>query len=660
MFISYVNTDREHAQRFARALERQGWTVWWDRTIVPGSDWQSVIEKALASASCAVVLWSQRSVASDWVRAEADDARQRGILVPVRLDDARIPLAFRHIQAANLEGWNGKAAHEGFAALVQGIRAVLARSTATERNEPPSETSMAPRAAIAARQRWRFRTPPVSAKLGVVARTIGARLSQFVSAGRRRSLALLQIVNLRRAAVCCGGVALVAFVLLRGAAVGKLWASVVHSRPLGFKLLAQIQPGGAMEGMAFSPDGRFLAVASTSQTCIWSVKEGTSRRCFVTSVSTPEWLTAQLIRSGSDIFDISKTDKAPVIRNVEAAQLSPDGTLLAFGVVNSGPQVLRFPTLEDPSTTTTVDHTRTLSIFDVAKDSVSCTVQAGSSTTRLWSSLEIAWSPRGDTVETVTEIKGEDDRAPTGDSDPLGFLRKPGYLRIPRLLANYWDTSCSKRNSQTFSQPLLLCDRTDWKTLQRVSVGCGRKVSPDGQYYGDFRDVILKSSNDEIAAHFEGTFLSWGPEPNEFSVRAGDNVIQVFSVTGKTPQHKLVLPFGIESTAASADGKHFAIRLYNGTSTTYFWDAESNKVLAKVPGLTGSQIFAAGGSLLSVYDSGIDEVRVLDGRFGRELAKIRTWPTVSADGLYVAGVAKQGGNDQGDRVSIWGVVRRLW
>ena len=84
VFISYTTADREHARRLATALERRGWTVWWDRTILPGSDWHAAIETALSNSRCAVVLWSQHSVESNWVRTEAEEARERhsGACVP--------------------------------------------------------------------------------------------------------------------------------------------------------------------------------------------------------------------------------------------------------------------------------------------------------------------------------------------------------------------------------------------------------------------------------------------------------------------------------------------------------------------------------------------------------------------------------------------------
>lgn len=78
------------------------------------------------------MLWSRHSVVSHWVRTEAAEARAKGMLVPACLDDATIPLACRHIQAASLAGWTGKHSHTGFNAPREGISAVLARRAETE------------------------------------------------------------------------------------------------------------------------------------------------------------------------------------------------------------------------------------------------------------------------------------------------------------------------------------------------------------------------------------------------------------------------------------------------------------------------------------------------------------------------------------------------
>jgi hypothetical protein len=104
IFISYASTDRENAKRIAAMLRSHGWSVWWDRTIPPGRQFDEVIEEALDTARCAVVLWSPSSVESSWVKTEAAEAMRRRVLVPVLIEPTKIPLEFRRVQAANLSG----------------------------------------------------------------------------------------------------------------------------------------------------------------------------------------------------------------------------------------------------------------------------------------------------------------------------------------------------------------------------------------------------------------------------------------------------------------------------------------------------------------------------------------------------------------------------
>ena len=69
IFVSYSKADRGKAEEIAAALEQQGYSVWWDRRILPGETFDTVIEAELDAASCVIVLWSRTSVVSEWVRA---------------------------------------------------------------------------------------------------------------------------------------------------------------------------------------------------------------------------------------------------------------------------------------------------------------------------------------------------------------------------------------------------------------------------------------------------------------------------------------------------------------------------------------------------------------------------------------------------------------
>ena len=103
VFVSYSSEDRERLEPIVEAIERAGFSVWWDRRIGLGSTFDREIERELAAAACVIVLWSARSVESDWVRNEAQEGLDRGVLVPLSIDDVKPPLGFRRAQTARLD-----------------------------------------------------------------------------------------------------------------------------------------------------------------------------------------------------------------------------------------------------------------------------------------------------------------------------------------------------------------------------------------------------------------------------------------------------------------------------------------------------------------------------------------------------------------------------
>ncbi len=105
IFLSYASDDRTRVVPLVEAIEARGWSVWWDREIHAGPRFDQVIEEEIAEATCVVVIWSEASVKSDWVRDEANEGRERQILVPLLFDDVRPPLGFRAAHTANLIGW---------------------------------------------------------------------------------------------------------------------------------------------------------------------------------------------------------------------------------------------------------------------------------------------------------------------------------------------------------------------------------------------------------------------------------------------------------------------------------------------------------------------------------------------------------------------------
>lgn len=139
IFLSYASEDVAHAGRLAQALTRHGWSVWWDRSILPGKVFDAVIEAELAAAKCVIVLWTAHSVASRWVRAEAGEALDKGRLIPVLLEEVAIPLVFRQVQAASLAGWDGGDDHPGFQHLLKAVGGVVSAPASTA-TAPPANT----------------------------------------------------------------------------------------------------------------------------------------------------------------------------------------------------------------------------------------------------------------------------------------------------------------------------------------------------------------------------------------------------------------------------------------------------------------------------------------------------------------------------------------
>jgi hypothetical protein len=104
VFVSYAKKDIQHASALALFLEAEGFSVWWDRSLEAGDDYQRVIASKLGAARVVVVIWSPNSIESQWVRAEALAAQRDGKLIPVRtgdLDYDRIPPPFnlQHTEA---------------------------------------------------------------------------------------------------------------------------------------------------------------------------------------------------------------------------------------------------------------------------------------------------------------------------------------------------------------------------------------------------------------------------------------------------------------------------------------------------------------------------------------------------------------------------------
>ena len=121
VFISYSREDREWVERLATQLQSQGYTVWWDWDLLVGKRYRETIDNELKTCKATIVVWSQHSIQSDFVRDEAEEAQQRNVLVPVLKESVRPPAGFRQIQTADLSSWTGGGDHAEFRRVLRGI-----------------------------------------------------------------------------------------------------------------------------------------------------------------------------------------------------------------------------------------------------------------------------------------------------------------------------------------------------------------------------------------------------------------------------------------------------------------------------------------------------------------------------------------------------------
>ena len=125
IFVSYSRQNKARVAPLVRALEAEGWSVWWDPEITPGEEFDTLISRELDQARALVVVWTPDSVDSRWVRGEARDAADRGVLVPVRFDNARLPIDFRAVHTTDLDDWAEGSSSPAFRSLCKALESKL-------------------------------------------------------------------------------------------------------------------------------------------------------------------------------------------------------------------------------------------------------------------------------------------------------------------------------------------------------------------------------------------------------------------------------------------------------------------------------------------------------------------------------------------------------
>lgn len=149
VFMSYRREDFPLAQRVVAALQAAGVSVWWDERLTARVTWDAALEHEIAAAATVVVLWTPRSVESDWVRTEAHYGQDHGKLIPVMAERCTPPLAFLLRQTIDLCDWQGDTDHRHWRKLLAWIADVVAnRNRAGEPNLGQTAVANAFRGAV--------------------------------------------------------------------------------------------------------------------------------------------------------------------------------------------------------------------------------------------------------------------------------------------------------------------------------------------------------------------------------------------------------------------------------------------------------------------------------------------------------------------------------
>ena len=143
VFVSYARSDKARVAPLVAAIEAQGWSVWWDPEISPGQEFDDQIEAEIDAARAVLVIWTPVSVVSRWVRGEAREAAERGILVPVRFEQARLPMDVRAIHTTDLDGWGGNAASSPAQEFLRALASMIARTQASQSGKAGSGSAAA-------------------------------------------------------------------------------------------------------------------------------------------------------------------------------------------------------------------------------------------------------------------------------------------------------------------------------------------------------------------------------------------------------------------------------------------------------------------------------------------------------------------------------------
>jgi hypothetical protein len=131
VFLSYSRADHAIGEQVIAGLRALGVDCWWDEDM-PGVPWQEELERQINQLGALVVIWTQASKNSRFVRAEATLALGADKLVNVLYGVDQPPFPFNGLNGLPLDGWTGREPHSGWTRLVKTIEDQLIAAGAVE------------------------------------------------------------------------------------------------------------------------------------------------------------------------------------------------------------------------------------------------------------------------------------------------------------------------------------------------------------------------------------------------------------------------------------------------------------------------------------------------------------------------------------------------
>ena len=89
VFISYSSKDKAVADQLVAHIEKAGYACWIaPRNIVGGVEYSEVIEKAILTCKIFLIIFSEHSEKSPWVKSELNIAfSENKYLIPYKIDE---------------------------------------------------------------------------------------------------------------------------------------------------------------------------------------------------------------------------------------------------------------------------------------------------------------------------------------------------------------------------------------------------------------------------------------------------------------------------------------------------------------------------------------------------------------------------------------------